>query len=520
MPDVLKNSLLYRIIQGIFGIFSQSILATIFRSIASVYRESRLCKMIWKFLKRDYHYKHTLSYRFIYFIASSIDRFYAFILDKTGTYLTNSILVSSFKRFRLQCKSSLFFHAGYETPLYIAAFFVIIDYIARNLFGSFDLIARGWDKMLLITCILLILYKWLYHRQRKPYMWTPLELPLLFFMSVSSVLLLTNITIFRINSDGFRAVVQNMLWFFVTVQLLKSREGARRFLYLVVTTGTLLSLHGIYQCLTGVSVPAKWIDKAEYSITSRAFSIAGNPNALAAFLILIIPIGIALFYYEKEAKLKFLSLSATSIMSLCLLLTFSRAAWFGFALGIFIFVILKKEYKILVLVALIAIIVAIVMPSTVSRLTYLFSPEYIGSSMTGGRVVRWTTGLMLLKSNWLTGLGFGMFGGAVAANYNISGTFYMDNYFLKLAVESGVIGVGAFIILIYNTLVWILRAIFRPFVGRQSVLIMGILCGMIGLIFHAFNENVFEVPMIVYYFWSLAGVAMYLGRFDEEKKPI
>jgi hypothetical protein len=99
-------------------------------------------------------------------------------------------------------------------------------------------------------------------------------------------------------------------------------------------------------------------------------------------------------------------------------------------------------------------------------------------------------------------VGIGHFGGAVAANHKIPGNFYMDNFMLKTAVETGLLGIIFYLILIYNSLIWGFRAL--KTIKTQDIyyykLVQGIIAGMCGVIFHNFFENVFEVPMIVVYY--------------------
>lgn len=522
MEYYIKNSFIVskisNLITTLFKIMSFSFISRFFAAVGFYYRESFLCKLIWKYLKREAFYKHTFVYKIVSKLASKVDGVIANILTHTSTISSNSFFNNFFNKFRALLKNSFLFQKGYEFPLYFISFFIIIDAILRTFFSSISLLSNVWDEAFMLFCYSVIIYKWIFHRERKTYTWTPLELPLALFFLVCTILLFLNTTIFSINVAGMRAVLQNMLWFFVTVQLLKSQESAKKLLYLMISVGTLVSCHGIFQVLTGVKVPSTWIDKTEYSITTRAFSVAGNPNALASLLVLLIPISFSLIYFEEDLRKKWLFTFTSAIMSGCLVLTFTRAAWFGLAAAIIVFIVVRKDFKFMSIIALCILGVAIAMPSVVSRLFYLFSPEYLGSSMNAGRIVRWAEGFQMFINNIYTGVGFGMFGGAVAANNKIPGNFYMDNYFLKIAVETGIFGLLSYLVLIYNTLVWTLRGVYRSVAGKYSILILGIFCGMIGVIIHSFNENVFEVPMLVFYFWSVAGIAMYLSRYDVNRR--
>ena len=41
--------------------------------------------------------------------------------------------------------------------------------------------------------------------------------------------------------------------------------------------------------------------------------------------------------------------------------------------------------------------------------------------------------------------------------------------------------------------------------------------GMCGVLVHCYFENIFEVPYMMAYFWSMAAAVMYLGYFRKRK---
>jgi len=143
----------------------------------------------------------------------------------------------------------------------------------------------------------------------------------------------------------------------------------------------------------------------------------------------------------------------------------------------------------------------------------MLSQEYMLSSMTGGRLVRWQNGLELLKDNFWLGTGIGRFGGAVAMNHKdlFPDTYYMDNYYLKLAVEGGILALITFVLLMLSVLKRGFGALLNQPNKRYKLMIIGMLSGMIGVMAHNFVENVFEVPAMVTYFWIITAMVIYLG---------
>ncbi len=403
----------------------------------------------------------------------------------------------------------------YQKATFVVGFYVVIDYVLRNLVDN-AILASNWDEILFILCIGIWFYKWFSSRKQPAYTWTPLEIPLLFFFGVSVVLLIVNSPDMNIGIAGLRQVIEYMFWFFVVVQLLKSEKGARRLILLLVYIGAGIAIYGIYQYFAGVETPTGWIDQAENSVGARIYSIVVSPNVLGSLMVLLIPLSVSFIYSEKELLKKLFFCACTIIMFVCLIFTSSRSALIGLFIAAFIFILLKDRRLIIPLILACAAAYFFI-PQVHSRISYMLSSDYLTSSAKGGRLFRWPMGIELLKQNLFTGVGLGRFGGAVASINKIPDNFYMDNYYLKTAVEMGIVGISAFLVLLYNVLIWSIRAIKRIKDNRMSTLVIGAVAGMSGVLVTNFFENIFEVPMMVTYFWIIAAVVMYLGYVSNPK---
>lgn len=414
----------------------------------------------------------------------------------------------------------------YERSIYILAFYVFIDYVLRDML-MINLLASYWDELLMILCFGLWVYKGILNagdkslkddgRLEQGYKWSPIDAPMLFFIGMFALLFLINSPSRSIGLEGFRAIVQYAVWFFLAMQLFRSFTGTKRVLFILLFVGTMLGLHGIYQYIMAVPIPSNWIDIAEDPVRTRAFSIVKSPNILGSVMVLTGPLSLAFFANAKKILWKLIYLGAFGAMSLCVLFTYSKMALFAYIAALGIYFLIKDKRLIIVLIAAV-IAIYLFVPSVGNRISYLLSPEYIVSSLRGGRLVRWQQGFDMFMENIIFGVGLGHFGGAVAMNNNIPGTFYMDNYYLKTAVEGGLLGLIAFLILAANVIIWGMRTIFR--LGRDENkegfnFAISIFSGLAGVLVHNLVENVFEVPMMNTYFWLMTAILMfywYKGR--------
>ena len=74
--------------------------------------------------------------------------------------------------------------------------------------------------------------------------------------------------------------------------------------------------------------------------------------------------------------------------------------------------------------------------------------------------------------------------------------------------------------LLFGLVLWSLRSIGRTGYtkgDRTRVLAVSMFAGMCGVLVHCYFENIFEVPYMMAYFWSMAAAVMYLGYFRKRK---
>jgi O-antigen ligase len=124
------------------------------------------------------------------------------------------------------------------------------------------------------------------------------------------------------------------------------------------------------------------------------------------------------------------------------------------------------------------------------------------------RIADWKTGLSdWLKNHFILG-------------YGITGYFFMDAQYVKIVVETGIIGLIAFLALIAG----IYKYAWRSYISVQSPLFKGLalgyMAGLGALLVHGIGTNTFIIVRIMEPFWFLTGMVLMLpeieGKPDEE----
>ncbi|WP_051585970.1 O-antigen ligase family protein [Caldanaerobius polysaccharolyticus] len=402
-----------------------------------------------------------------------------------------------------------------EYSLFAVISYSVIDWLFRSVISS-SLFSNIWDEALYIIIVLLWIYKtfWQNNSKKLELNLTPLFAPIFMYMVYSIFLVIVNSTDIAIAIDGLRVNIEYIFWFFVAINMVKDRDTINKLMVFFILIVTAMALYGIYQYIIGVKIPPEWIDKAEMPVRTRVFSILTSPNILGSLMVLAIPINISYIFNSKHL-LKKVFYSATSMAMLaCLLFTFTRGAWLALVVSLLIYAFLKDK-RIIGLLVIIGII-ALFIPPVYNRISYLVSPTYLVSSMEGGRLKRLQIGLNLLSQSPIIGIGLGQFGGATAARFNVN-SLYSDNYFLKILVETGYIGIILFIYLLLSVIRQFFVTMKRCEDRFIKDIVKGIFAGLMGVVFHNLVENVFEVPMMSTYFWFLTGIIVVSSRL---KSPI
>jgi O-antigen ligase len=479
------NSITYRVITGIFGLFDR-----LFGKLHSLFKGNirRVFSAAWK---------NSLIYRSF----------------TSGTVLSESICGRAAVSF-----VSWLAVRKYDLLIFVLAAFGVIDVVLRKISGT---LGSVWDEMFLMILIIMCVFKWIADRKDYRLKTSPMDTPLFVFIGVMIFCLIVNSPDFSISLEGFRAIVQYMLWYFVVIQLIKGENSAKAVTGFFVVVAAALAVYGVYQYAAGVEMPAGWTDHNEATLRTRVYAIFTSPNVFGSLLTLAAPMSVSMIMISRKKAAKAAFSVMTLFIAASLAFTFSRGAWIGFIVAVGVYVLIKDK-RLIIPCIIAAVLVVICVPSIGGRISYMLSSEYIESSLRGGRLVRWITGLKIFADYPVLGVGLGQFGGAVAMNNDIkfivdnqvTEAFYMDNYFLKTALESGIVGLAAFVGLMYSVFINGIRTVRMASTNVSKELSTGILAGLCGVIVHNFVENIFEVPMMTSLFWMFVAVLMGIWFYE------
>jgi len=390
--------------------------------------------------------------------------------------------------------------------------YIFVNFIIRRI-GLPALIGSIWDEVLLLLLFIYAIYIRIKNDGDISYNFTPMGLPLALYiiLGISHVMLIAPNKSIAI--EGFRAVFQQVLWYFPIAQLVRKSEDTEKIMNSMVGMGLFLGLHSVYQYIAKVPMPGNWVDVTE-NVRTRAFSIVGSPNILGALFVLFLPMAISMVLTSEDKKAKNFYRISILFMLLGLFFTLSRGAWLAFAFSIFIFIIVYNPKLLLPFMFLGGVF--ILSGGTMSqRLLFMLSPSYMAKSSKAGRLYRWSVGIDKWKRNKFLGLGLGRFGGAVAMNNQLS-PFYLDNYYLKTLTEMGIYGILGLAFVIIYFIISSSRIIKAQVDNKKKILAMGLFSGAIGVLAQNFVENIFEVPAMAIYVWIVMALINTLAPSEKD----
>lgn len=492
----VKSSFLTGLISAVFGAYNNSMLKKLLNKVSRLFKES----CFYGILKGYIYKKPAVFGCMIVGIFNLILAKISKISDSLTSFSEGSLTVRLVKK-AVEHK---------DIFLYILIAYPFTDMIVRNYLGAF---AGSWDELLFCGLTLLLFCDFWFNHKNRGYAVTMLNLPIIIFLAVMGICWFVISPDRKIGLEGLRAVCEYIFWFFIVLKLCDSDKLAKRLCVCLFTVIGIMALHGIYQYIVAAPMPASWVDHNEAGVRTRVYSILTSPNVLGCLMTMTAPIGVGLFLEENVVWKKALYAAGVLCIIAALGFTFSRGAWLGFLAAVVVFV-LFYNYRLLIPVLCLGALVCFLAPEVGNRISYMLSPEYIESSMNGGRLIRWIDGLKVWSHGKVFGVGLGHFGGAVAENHKMTyliadeyiETVYIDNYYLKTMIETGVAGLCAFVFLMYQVFINSVRAVKCS--AQNKFLKIGIMSGLFGVIVHNLVENIFEVPLVSTEFWVFAGVLM------------
>ncbi len=520
MSELIRGSLFWHLCAAFYLWLKKSFIGKFFAFLGRLWRQSGTYRLLRRLLCSPSAVERSAYRRLLDGLNARLQRLHPLLQESFFLKLLRRLYAWLRESYIL---GKIFSRGITGVILFVAAAYAPLDYLLRDVL-QLAAIASVWDELLILFCFFWVLFRRADSHKKLSSRANATDLFLAFYLLAGVLLLMYTVSVLSVNITGLRASMQYILLFFVIVRLIRDRQDLMMMYRVMVLIAFAIALHGIWQFIIGVEIPASWTDQAEQSVRTRVFSIFSNPNIMGGYMVMFAPMAIGMAYSVESLMEKLFYWFAGICMCLGCLFTMSRGSWLSLVVAavLFALVIDRKLFAAL----LVGGLVACMLPFVRSRIGYLFTAAFARSNQTGGRAKRWATAFGYLDDEkaWTLGLGYGIYGGAVAAQNPIRNYDYMyvDNYYVKTLAENGIVGLSCLLTTLSGLLFQGARTVAKTDKSPDKPLCMGMLAGLIGILVQSLFESMWEEPYMMALFFIVAGMMICAGllRGEEKRKSL
>ncbi len=239
-------------------------------------------------------------------------------------------------------------------------------------------------------------------------------------------------------------------------------------------------------------------------------------SIFGSFLEMAMPIIATLFLEERSLKKRCLYLLAAVLCIAALLLSQARGPWVGAAAALFTvgYVMRRKLFanKKAVLAASIVILLFMMsmLPFYMGRAKTLTDPRWPSNY---NRLYIWESSINMIKDYPLTGVGFDQFREVCNPKYVSPFTPeryhpHAHNSFLMMGVETGLIGLIAFLYLLFRIYKWLILMCRLNPTGYNAA----ILAILVAITINSMVDNFFWAAYLAKIIWFFLGISVYANK--------
>jgi O-antigen ligase len=337
---------------------------------------------------------------------------------------------------------------------------------------------------------------------------TPLHTPIGLFMAVSLLTTFIGMVMGRVGvATGFLfnlKIFEYFVVYFMVVNYVREEKELKTFVVLILLVALMVNLYALYQVPTGMRVSAPF--EGEF----------GEPNTLGGYLLIIISLTLALFLLRSFGQRTNLLIPLLVLSVAVLMFTQSRGSWIGliFMSAPFMLLSSKRVFFIAGAVLLVVALPYIAPESTKERFASTFRAEpffarteqFMGVELdpsASERVTSYKQGFEKWKKNPLFG-------------YGVTGAGFIDPQFLRVLVETGVVGLAFFLFLLWRMALFLWNTYWTVDNPFYKALYLGMLGALVGLIGHGITASSFIIVRIMEPFWFLMGLVAAYPLLKEE----
>ncbi|MFP4546678.1 MAG: O-antigen ligase family protein [Fidelibacterota bacterium] len=445
--------------------------------------------------------------KFIIFLALAGSAFLSFVLNKTDIQFALLATIGL----------GLIITTFFNTKL--AIYILIFSMLLSPEFGSRTTRGSGFTIRLDDIILSIIVFTWIakvaIYQEFKLIRRTKIHKAIAYYMTVC--IISTGLGMLRGDVNyltGFFFLFKYFEYFVVFLMVfsyIENKAEIQHFYYALLATFIIVVITAIAQIPGGDRLTAPFEGEG------------GEPNTLGGYLLLIIAVNLSIIFYSDTIKklwIKRLVLFATMISVIPFLLTNSRGSWVAGIPVAISYILLRKSRNIALMFVLVLLILSpfLLPESVINRVTYTFQEqrgyarslqEEVGGitldTSASERLRSWRDAFQALPKHIIFG-------------YGITGWRFLDAQYIRVLIETGLIGLIAFFYLLYALTSEIWHVYKTTEDSFFKALSLGLFIGMLGILFHCIGANTFIIIRIMEPFYLLCGMVMAVPKLEGRKE--
>jgi len=289
--------------------------------------------------------------------------------------------------------------------------------------------------------------------------------------------------------------------FFMLVNHVRNGVQLKRFVFCLFLTAFIVSVVGIFQIPSGDRVSAPFEGPV------------GEPNTFGGYLLFVGMVAAGMAAKIRERKARHLLLMLVACMLLPFFFTQSRSSYLAFVPALLVLGFMTERRLIIVGLLSVGLLLSpLFLPAIVkNRILYTFNqPEEPGQITIGD--LRLDTSTSARLQSWQEALRD--FSKHPFLGYGVTGYAFVDAQIPRVLTETGLLGLSAFIYLLYSVFKLTLRRLRQTDDPYYKGLIMGFTAGFVGLVVHSIGVNTFILVRIMEPFWFFVGIIAVLPTIE------
>jgi O-antigen ligase len=246
----------------------------------------------------------------------------------------------------------------------------------------------------------------------------------------------------------------------------------------------------------------------------RYMGTFSQPNPFAIYLTMLIVMGVAILPHI-DRRWRYALMPLLGGCTICLYLTYTRSAWVAAVVGVIVVAIAGRRKALMgvIVVGLVAVVIAV--PTVSQRFADLGSSGVNSAGNTSNslawRFDYWGQVLPLATKSPVVGIGLKM------SSYGTTTAKEPHNDFLRAYVETGVVGIIAYLLLLVSMVVVARHSMKRAGPGFDRSIAVGFTGCVTAFVLISVVSNVITEVIVLWYYVAFAAAAYAVTQFNSAR---